>query len=72
MKKTSLLFAYAEISAVATEDFEEDELVFSIPRSVILNVKNVADTRGREGLPSDALAAMPNWLVSIPLQNGPR
>jgi SET domain-containing protein 6 len=53
---------YANISIVAAADFEEDEVVFCIPRSAVLNVNNVF--AGQETSASKkALLQMPSWLV---------
>jgi hypothetical protein len=53
---------YANRDIVAAADFETDEVVFSIPRSSILNVNNVF--AGQEtGASKEALLQMPSWLV---------
>lgn len=48
--------------AVATDDFEEDEIVFSIPRSAVLNIATALP-----GIPTDemrkAILSMPSWLA---------
>lgn len=51
---------------MASEDFSEDEVVFSIPRAAVLNVKNSLMARNTSSAQSmvDALSAMPPWLVS--------
>ncbi|KAF4625462.1 hypothetical protein G7Y89_g12708 [Cudoniella acicularis] len=47
---------------VAAADFEEDEIVFSIPRSAVLNVQNTMP--GCESSSSTStLSSMPNWLA---------
>jgi SET domain-containing protein 6 len=51
------------VSKVATADFDEDELVFSVPRNAVLNVKNVLDIKKEQSIPAEALAFMPPWLV---------
>ncbi|TVY49529.1 Ribosomal lysine N-methyltransferase [Lachnellula occidentalis] len=47
---------------VAAADFAEDEVVFSVPRSAVLNVSNALP--GISDNPSkDAISKMPNWLA---------
>ncbi|TVY55436.1 Ribosomal lysine N-methyltransferase 4 [Lachnellula cervina] len=47
---------------VAAADFAEDEVVFSVPRSAVLNVSNaLADIS--DNASKDALSEMPNWLA---------
>ncbi|KAL3425609.1 Ribosomal lysine N-methyltransferase 4 [Phlyctema vagabunda] len=50
---------------VATDDFAEDEVVFSIPRTAVLNVRNsIADNQhGNSGAASDVLSSMSPWLA---------
>jgi hypothetical protein len=49
-------------------DFEEDELIFSIPRTAILSLNNVLSESDSHGISKvvspDLLRQMPNWLVS--------
>lgn len=47
--------------AVAADDLEEDEIVFSIPRSAVLNVTTAS--AGLDGTLKEAIAEMPPWLV---------
>lgn len=52
---------------MATDDFEEDEIVFSIPRSAVLNIATALP-----GIPTDeirnAILSMPSWLVSYTIK----
>jgi len=52
----------AKVIPVATADFEEDEIIFSIPRSAVLNVKALTPTAKCS---EQALASMPGWLVCV-------
>ncbi|EHL01706.1 SET [Glarea lozoyensis ATCC 20868] len=47
---------------VAAADFEEDEVVFCIPRTAVLNVNNVFAGQD-SGASKEALLQMPNWLA---------
>jgi SET domain-containing protein 6 len=51
------------VSLVAMADFDEDEVVFSIPRTSVLNLTNLLP-RLSPSL-SQTLSAMPNWLVRL-------
>lgn len=46
---------------VAAADFDEDELVFSIPRNAVLNVQTAL--RNASASTSEAILNMPSWLV---------
>jgi len=52
----------ADSDQVAVADFAEDEVVFSIPRSVALNVSNALASLS-DNASKDAISKMPNWLV---------
>lgn len=47
---------------MAIADFEQDEVVFSIPRSAVLNIATALPDIGTESSQS-AIRAMPSWLV---------
>jgi hypothetical protein len=53
---------------VAADDIEEDETLFSIPHSAVLNVKNAISTFLPENssVTLAALRDMPSWLVCFP------
>lgn len=51
-----------DLHPVAVADFDVDEVVFSIPRTAVLNTQNLpADSV--TALTPESLAQMPNWLV---------
>lgn len=54
------------LSPVAKGAFEEDELIFSIPRTSTLNVKAaLSELLSQRGdISAEAFHAMPNWAVS--------
>jgi len=49
-------------SVVCVADLQEDEILFSIPRSAVLNLKTALPTIPA-GPMQDAISAMPSWLV---------
>jgi len=51
---------------VAATDFGEDEVVFSIPRSAVLNVNNALAGVSEDAC-KDTISKMPNWLVGSSL-----
>jgi N-lysine methyltransferase SETD6 len=54
--------------AVATGDFQEDEIIFSIPHRAVLNVRNAipALLSVNSCITFEALTDMPSWLVCFP------
>jgi hypothetical protein len=50
---------------VARGDFEEDEIIFSIPRSAVLNLTTKLPTMSSEHLQSAALSMPMPWLVRV-------
>ncbi len=48
--------------SVAVADFEEDEVVFSVPRSAVLNIKTALGTSTASSSQQNMLD-MPSWLV---------
>jgi hypothetical protein len=54
----------SNVRLVAAADFEEDEVVFCIPRAAVLNVNNVFAGQD-SGASKEALLQMPSWLVCI-------
>jgi SET domain-containing protein 6 len=48
---------------VATGDLAEDEIIFSIPRSALLNINTAFSTSGLSSLQAN-IQDMPSWLVS--------
>lgn len=53
------------ILLVADQNINEGEVLFSIPRSSVLNVKNVLGMKaaGTLNLDEETLNSMPSWLV---------
>jgi hypothetical protein len=58
---SSLFRLPANRHIVATEDFKEDEIVFSIPRSSVLNVQTVGSIIAN--MTPEMVEDMPGWLV---------
>lgn len=56
-----LLQLLLTIPLVAAADFDEDEVVFSIPRNAVLNVQTALPTANARA--SQAILNMPSWLV---------
>jgi hypothetical protein len=52
---------------VAIDDFGEDEVVFSIPRSAVLNITTALPGIAPGGA-QQAILSMPSWLVSWSLK----
>jgi N-lysine methyltransferase SETD6 len=49
---------------VSTGCFEEDEIIFKIPRNAVLNVRNAHNqSPGPSSIPASVLEDMPGWLV---------
>jgi SET domain-containing protein 6 len=59
--ENDLLGLLANYPVVAIKDFEEDELVFSIPRSAVLNIRTTVPSISSMTL--EVLEDTPSWLV---------
>lgn len=53
------------LGAVAQGDFDEDELIFSIPRDATLSIKNALPDliKNKPEVSADAIEAFPSWAV---------
>lgn len=61
------------LGAVAQGDFDEDELIFSIPRDATLSIKNALPDilKNKSDVSPDAFEALPSWAVRyIPQSRG--
>ena len=56
------------LCVVAQGDFDEDELIFSIPRTSTLSIKNALPDilKNKPDVSSDAIEALPSWAVRLP------